>query len=222
MESQFVTTQKPAEFIIMPLDTKGKENQEYGGAKTLQFWPETIETGQGANWQSKEIPGAPIPLKQWVSGGDHTLTFTAVFSRDMDGDIGTDVDADKFNVDIEGAIAWLRMLSTLSYGTVGDSTAAIAPPVLWLFAPKVFLGVNWSAGENFGQDSFAYKGGGNGIYVHLDEVNTSRMNFFQSGNTKFANLPLSFSETMQVGGGIYPYSAADFSDIANRYKRKPS
>jgi hypothetical protein len=221
MEGPFVTYQKPAEFVIMPLDSNGKENQAYGGKKTLQYWPETIDTSQSSNWQSIEIPGSPLPLKQWTSGGDHTISFSVTFSRDIDGEIGKDVDEDKFNVDIEGAIAWLRMLGTLSYETVGDSVVSVAPPVLWLFAPKVLLGVNWAAGETFGQSQYGFESGGNGIYVHLDEVAVSRMNWFQTGNTRYANLPLSFSETMQIGGGIYPYSAKDFRSMADRYTRKP-
>lgn len=223
MDGPFVSYQKPAEFIIMPLTRDGRENDALGGKRILQFWPQSIESSHGSNWQDKDVPGAPIPLNQWVSGGAHTVSFQVTFSRDMDGDItpgssgfvGDGVPEDKFNVDVEAAIAWLQMLRTHSYEKIGDGTVAVAPPTLWIYAVNVNLGANSAAAA-----AFNHKAGG--LYCTLRDVGVSRMNFFQSGRTKYANLQLSFNETMQVGGGIYPYSQADYIDLASRYTRKPS
>jgi hypothetical protein len=221
MEGPFVSFQKPAEFVIMPLDDEGHEDSKLGGKKTLQYWPDTIDTSQSANWQSKEVPGSPLPLQQWVNGSEHTVSFTAVFSRDMDGKIGSgnEVPEDKFNVDIEAAIAWLRMLSTNGYRKTGDGVVAVAPPTLWIYLPKLSLGANWAAFNAVGGDTPVPS---SGLYCRLTEVGASRTNWFQSGTTRFASISLSFMETMQIGGNIYPYSRDDFLTLANKYTRKPS
>jgi hypothetical protein len=235
LNGPFVGFQKPAEFIIMPIDDSGAENEDYGGAKVLQYWPESIQTSRTSNWSGKSIPGLPVPLRQWTGGGEHTISFTVVFSTDMDGE----VEEDKFNVNVEAAIAWLNMLTLPTYQAVGDSEVAHAPPVVWLFAPNNYLGNNTQArgdlasraeftGETVSlQSSSPFSGGtllnnrGSGIYVTVNSVDTTRMNWFQSGKTRFASIAISCSETIQIAGKIYPYSAVDFAALANLYKRKP-
>lgn len=216
LEGPFVAFSNPAEFIIMPLNDDGTENAEYGGAKTLQYWPETIESSRSANWQSKVSPGLPVPLRQWTGGGDHTLSFMAAFTTDIDGTVSED----KHNVDIEGAIAWLEMLCLPTYVNVGDSTVAHSPPVLWLYAHKNHLGMNFGASGATGEASYITTG--SGMYAVLNEVGVTRNNWFTSGKTRYATVSLSFTEVIQVAGSIYPYSATDFSDVASLYKRKPS
>lgn len=218
LDGPFVAFRKPAEFIIMPLNDDGSENTVYGGAKILQYWPETLESGRSANWQTKTAPGLPTPLRQWTGGGDHTLNFVAAFSTDMDGK----VDEDKHNVDVEAAIGWLESLCLPTYVSVGDSTVAHAPPVLWLYAPQNYLGSNWAASRQTGStDSYLF-GGGSGLYAVLNELSVTRANWFTSGKTRYATVALSFSETIQVAGQIFPYGAEDFSDLSAMYKRKPS
>jgi hypothetical protein len=230
LEGPFVGFQKPAEFIIMPIGDDGAENEEYGGAKVLPSSPESIPASRTANWSGKSIPGLPVPLRQWTGGGEHTINFTVVFSTDMDGEVGED----KFNVNVEAAIAWLNMLTLPTYQAIGDSEVAHAPPVVWLFAQNNYLGNNTQAsraeftGETVSlQPSSPFSGGtllnnrGSGIYVTVNSVDTTRMNWFQSGKTRFASIAISCSETIQIAGKIYPYSALDFADLANLYKRKP-
>jgi hypothetical protein len=222
LDGPFVGFQKPAEFIIMPIDDSGAENADYGGAKVLQYWPESIQTSRTANWSGKSIPGLPVPLHQWTGGGEHTISFTVVFSTDMDGD----VPEDKFNVNVEAAIAWLNMLTLPTYQAIGDSEVSHAPPVVWLFAPNNYLGGNLKTESSFSSNSprqfdLLFNNGGSGIYVTVNSVDTTRMNWFQSGKTRFTSISISCSETIQIAGKIYPYSAADFADLANLYKRKP-
>lgn len=210
----FIASHKVSEVLIVPLDEDGNiDNVELGGRKVLQYWPEALSDGKGANWQSKDIPGAPLPLYQWVSGGERQFSFTAVFTRDMDGEIGEDVKEDKHNVDIDAAVAWLRMLSANDYAPVGDMMAAVAPPVLWLSFLGTSMGYNQQAPQLgvFERDS--------GVYCILNQVDVERTNWFPSGIPKFATVALTFSEVMQIGAGIYPYGRDGFKDIANRYTR---
>lgn len=212
----FIASHKVSEVLIVPLTEEGFiDNEKIGGMKVLQYWPEALSDGKGANWQSKDIPGANLPIYQWVSGGERQFSFTAVFTRDMDGEIGEDVKEDKHNVDIDAAVAWLRMLSANDYAPVGDMIAAVAPPVLWLSFLGTALGYNEqipaTLGATIEKDS--------GVYCILNQVDVERTNWFPSGRPKFATVALTFSEVMQIGAGIYPYGHDGFRERANKYTR---
>ena len=213
-----IASPKVAQVLIVPLDQEGKiaHDSEFGGKKILQYWPESLSDSKGANWQSKDIPGAPLPIYQWVNGGERPLSFTATFSRDMDGEIGVDVDEDKHNVDIDAAIAWLRMLSSNDYQKDGDMEAAVAPPTLWLSFMGMALGYNDSASvpKISTYDS--------GVYVILNSVEVERTDWFPSGRPRFATVSLSFFETMQIGAGVYPYGRSGMKALSDKYTRTPS
>ena len=213
---------KVANLLIAPLDDNGKIDESLGGAKILQYFPDSIEDSRSANWQPREIMGSPLPLYQWVSGSERIISFTARFTRDMTGQIGVDTDEDKYNVDIDAAIAWLHMLSWNDYVEVGDSgPVATAPPILWLHAQGkddttgTQLGYNLIATENLGQKNTQ------GVYCVLTEVGVTRENWFQDGNTRMATVSLSFAEVMQVGQGVFPYGRSAFLSLTEKYTRKP-
>lgn len=215
---------KVANFIIAPLDSDGKIDEDLGGSKMLQYFPDSIEDNKSANWQSRDIPGAPLPMYQWVSGGERTFSFTATFTRDMSGIIGTDTDEDKYNVDIDAAIAWLRLLSWNDYEDLGETgIVATAPPVLWVHAAGkdssdinagTKLGYNTKASGNFGS-------GSSGVYCLLMETGVTRNNWFQDGTVRMATVSLQFAETMQIGQLVVPYGRSDFKSMADLYTRKP-
>lgn len=217
----FISQPKEAQFLIVPVDDDGQIDDDLGGEKVLQYWPETLDESSGANWQSKGVPGAPLPIYQWISGAEHTFSFSAVFTRDMYGEIGKDVEEDKYNVDIDAAIAWLRMLSLNDYQTVADvKDVAVAPPVLWMYLDGTKLGNNALAPV-----STSSRGGNNardyGIYCLLLEVGAVRENWFQDGTVRKATVSLNFAETMQVGQGIYPYGRTQLKSLASLYNRRP-
>ena len=217
-----IASPKVAEVLIVPLGEDGKlTKDEFGkgdGKRILQYWPESLSDSKGANWQSRDIPGAPLPIYQWVNGSERPLSFTATFSRDMDGEIGEDIDEDKHNVDIDAAVAWLRMLESNDYRPVGDMQAAIAPPTLWLMFMGTKLGYNDNANVPK-VDSYTYD---SGIYCILNNVEVERVDWFPSGRPKFANVSLSFLETMQIGAGVYPYGRDGMKALADKYTRTPS
>jgi hypothetical protein len=217
---------KVAEVVIAPLDDEGHiDNKFFGdgksGARILQYWPDSLSDDKSANWQSKDIPGAPLPLYQWVNGAERPLSFTAIFSRDMYGEIGKDVEEDKYNVDIDAAAAWLRSLSANDYGNVADMRdVAIAPPVLWLLFTGTKLGYNMVASKGLGNTKM--QSDSNGVYCLMTECGVTRRNWFQDGTVKFAEISLSFVETMQIGQKIWPYGRRDFMSLANKYTRNSS
>jgi hypothetical protein len=216
LASSFKLHSKVAEVVIMPLNDFGKEDLSLGGKKVLQYWPESIEDSKAPNWQNRDIPGAPLPLYQWVSGGERMFSFTAVFSRDMNGEIGHDVEESKFDVDVDAAIAWLRLLSFNDYQDVGDvKDAAIAPPVLWLWFNKTKLNYNKKISSSLDHSE-------DGVYCIMTEVSVTRSNWFQDGTVKLASVSLGFAEVMQVGYDIYPYGRSDFRRMAEGYNRRPN
>jgi hypothetical protein len=139
-----------------------------------------------------------------------------MFSRDMCGEIGKDVKEDKYNVDIDAAIAWLRLLEFNDYQDIGDlRNVAVAPPVLWLLFTGTKLGYNMPAANSTesGQKN------ANGVYCLMTECGVNRRNWFQDGTVKFAEVSLSFVETMQVGPNILPYGRRDFKSLRESYTR---
>lgn len=212
---------KVSELIIAPLNDEGSIDNDLGGEKVLQYWPDSIEDEMSANWQDRSIPGSAIPLYQWVSGSGHNFSFSTVFSRDLNGEIGKDIEEDKFNVDVDAAVAWLSMLCMNDYQDVGGvQKAAVAPPVLWL----------WMKGTNFGYNTTAIKALGTsgsdvtstGIYCILLNRSVTRKNWFQDGQLRLASVSLSFAEVMQIGQSIYPYGRSQVKPFASKYTRVPS
>ncbi len=211
----FGASKKTASVIIAPLDRDGKIDDDLGGAKVLQYWPESLEITKSQGWQEKPIPGMNLPLYQWTGGGGRSISFTAVFSRDMDGDIKK-IKEDKHNVDIDAAIAWLNLLSSSDYEDLGDMQVAVAPPILWMAFMGSSIGYSGATGNSTG-----YKGDIAGLGVHciLPEVGESRLNWFPSGRPRFAEVSLSFNEVIQVGQDVIPYGRDTMKNLAANYTR---
>jgi hypothetical protein len=221
LTGDFEISPKVAELIIAPLDDNGSIDNDLGGEKILQYWPESMNESSAANWQSTSPPGTILPIYQWISGSERTFSFTVVFSRDVNGEIGKgkDLEEDKFNVDVDAAIAWLYTLKTNDYKNLGDvGQVATAPPTLWVHLSGTKLGYNM----NVPNELKANSENTGGIYCLLGEISVNRENWFTNGVTRYATVDLSFFETMQVGTGIYPYGRSDFLEQANLYKRRPS
>lgn len=212
----FKVSKKASEVIIAPLDRYGKIDSDLGGAKVLQYWPESLTDSENSNWQAKDIPGSPRPLYQWISGGERPLSFTTLFSRDMDGEIGVDFEEDKHNVDIDAAIAWLKLLKSSDYEAVQDMNMAVAPPVLWLQFSGTKLGYNHAAPQagNYTLES--------GVYCILESVEPEYRSWFPSGTPRLASCALAFKEVIQVGSGVYPFGRDLLKWLASNYTRTPS
>lgn len=212
LSGQYTISGKLSSFVIAPIDDDGKIDETLGGAKTLQYWPESFSDSKGANFQPKDILGAPLPIYQWTNGSERQFGFQVVFSRDIDGKIPDEVDEDKFNVDVDAAIAWLKMLSMNDY--VGGF--AVAPPVCWMWLEGTDLGYNRKAAAI----QRSGLGGNAGVHVFINQADAERTNWFQTGTTRYATVSITCVETMQIGADIYPYGRSDMLELANKYGRK--
>jgi hypothetical protein len=187
----------------------------------FQYFPDTISDTKGINWVPKEIPGGSLPLYQWVSSGARTISFTAVFTTDVDfsnkgqgsanasiallGRLSGSGNSHR-NIDIRGAVYWLRRFMLPRYGN--DTAVGVpltkAPHKLQLHMPGTGIG---------------RAGGGGGGSCSRDwmtcimtgcDVNWEA--FFPSGFPRLATVSLSFTQVAQFRGQVAFPSASKLDD----------
>jgi hypothetical protein len=207
------STRKSAKVILAPLDQEAQIDNSLGGAKALQFFPESLGWSKTQNWQPKESPGLNNPLYQWINGSERPFNFTVNFSRDMHGVIGGDIEEDKYNVDINSAIAWLQLLSHSTYEKKSDMTVAVAPPVVWMH----FVGTHLSWLESF--KNLVSDENGSGVYCIITEVAPEITKWFNPGTPKKAEVSITAVETIQYGGNVHAYGREGLLKMSENYRR---
>ena len=169
---------KGAEHVyIIPVDT-ALGSPDYTEGRAIQYWPAELSDNHSPSYTNKAIPGGNLPLYQWVSGGERQISFTATFSRDTSVEI-TSLIEDKHNVDVTGAIKWLRSLCETTY-TQGVQFAD-PPPLLYLVFPNNQLGV---VSEDY-------------LLTFMSQCDVSRKKWFPDGKLRLADVNLAFVEVVQ-------------------------
>jgi len=201
-------SQRRAAAYLMELKPNGEPDT--GTALRFQYFPETLSDTKAVNWTPREVPGASLPIYSWISSGERTLSFTAVFSSDVDlvtveenkgfgaSDITTRlkaIQAEDRNVDIRAAVLWLRAFMLPTYGTEGPLgiPAATAPPRLLLVLPRSGLG---TAGG-------AYSTGNtpDDVQCIMTQCDVSYEAWFPSGLPRIATVALAFAQVAQNPSG---------------------
>lgn len=197
----------------------------------FQYFPETISDGKSINYQQKDIPGGSLPLYQWVSSGERLISFTAVFTCDVDyaaavaavpdvdaSSVAVDVAATSLqsrlksagqvqrNPDVRGAIAWLRRYMLPTYDGTFKEPITRAPNKLQLYLPNSGLGV-------LGGSSFA--GSIDSICCVMTQCEATYESYFPSGLLRVATVALAFAQIPQYRGGVFFPSANADSPIQN-------
>lgn len=197
-----------------------------GAYVAFQYFPESITDSKQINYQQKEIPGGSLPLYQWISSGERLISFTAVFTSDVDyGSVsvrnsGQLLDPTnptqgastlqqrlrnsgqlKRNPDLRGAVAWLRRYLVPTY----SNNYTFAPNKLRLFMPNSGIGI---AG---GSDSFNRSP--DSMNCVMTQCEVTYESFFESGIPRHITVSLSFAQLPQLDGGVYFPSANDGSAI---------
>lgn len=137
------TEVRPSEVILIPLGDDGSPDlQTFGTPLRFQYFPESLSDSKAINYQQKEVPGGSLPIYQWVSSGERSVSFTAFFTSDTDLVADPQLAASlqestlgmrDRNVDIRSAVAWLRSFMLPRYvngstgGGGGSSTQGTAP-----------------------------------------------------------------------------------------------
>lgn len=174
----------------------------FKSACAFQYFPESFSDSKAVSWQAKEIPGASLPLYQWTSSGERSVSFTAQFTTDIDPFAQGDVpDVSEFNsrlqsngvlrrnIDVRSAVIWLRryMFPTYSAGVT------VPPPRLILYLPLSGLGL--AGGET--NLSTADQ-----MLCVMTQCEITWEKFFPSGNARSASVSLAFAQVPQSGGSV--------------------
>lgn len=140
--------ERRAQVVLIELD---KDDKPLGEGMAFQYFPESISDTKQVNYQTKEIPGASLPLYQWISSGERVISFTASFSSDLDLTQDSTVFS-KFlanglvrrNIDARSAVAWLRRFQLPRYGAASQLGTPLtnAPHKLMLYIQNSGLGLS--------------------------------------------------------------------------------
>lgn len=215
----FNLSEKTSSAVLIELDDR--DNPISSSARRFQYFPDTISDSKSSNWVVKEIPGGSLPLYQWVSGGERTLSFQAVFTTDIDFSaeaLGDKSASDAWaslksngvsdrNVDIRSAILWLRRFMMPRYGDPQQTGVPLtsAPRKAQLYLPGSGIGLA-HGGISTVHD------GGDYITVIMRSCDTEYIQFFPSGMPRIVQVNLSFSQIAQIGGAVYFPATDDATD----------
>jgi hypothetical protein len=163
-----------------------------GTQKAFQYWPETISDNKNAEWSKKSVPGGSHPILQFINGGERTISFSAVFTQEINPEKGGLLglsfglgdllgNQQKNNVDIAAAVEWLR---SFTYPSYDESTgAALAPPLAILYLP--------------GSGIISASGFEDSVVVVMTECNVVYEAFHRNGTPRLVAVSLAFSECIQ-------------------------
>lgn len=184
---------------LIALDDTGSPDSKL--SRSFQFWPATITDNEQVNYASKQIPGGNVPFYQWVSGGEHVVSFEAVFARDIwaPNTGGLVYEEDKHNVDVAAAVTWLRTLKRPAY--VDGVDFALPPSLLYLVIPNTPIGRNMS----------------DRMLCLMTQCDVTYQKWFPDGTIRLAKVSLSFAETIQMPGNTKFYGIEEASAWGSRY-----
>jgi len=219
------------DLIITPLDDEG--NLIPLASFTFQYFPEEISDDKDINMQTKELAGGSLPIYQFISAGERTISFTAMFSSDVDHvsqaaasssflfsvtardnyERVKEAGLERRNIDARTAITNLRAFMLPRYMTQAEGAAETKPPPrLRLFIPGSGIGVTGGISEaGHGPDA---------MFCVMTQCNVTYHKFFPSGFPRLVSVDLSFAQVPQLGNRIkFPNSmlAYDSSSLATHF-----
>lgn len=202
------------------LSLSEKDDSPLGSPLAFQYFPETLSDTKRVNWASKEIPGGSLPIKQYVSSGDRTISFTAFFTCDVDLiaprrtdtentsssqitdaqhrlSLLTAIGQQNRNVDLRAAVVWLRRHMLPVYAALGGATlgtvTTFAPRKVRLILTNSGIGLFGGQAHSTTRDSIV------AIMTQCDVVMEA---FFPSGLPRFITVNLAFDQVAQYDGYV--------------------
>jgi hypothetical protein len=174
----------------------------------FQYFPETIQDNKAVNYAGTTVPGASLPIYQWISGGERLISFSAFFSSDLlfNRDSLEKAPFDRMKklgmehrvVDIRAAVVWLRRYVLPTYKDPSTGEAFVTPPArLGLFVPGLRLGLIGGA-----EDGTTGGSSGDIVRVIMTQCDATYESFFANGVPRTATVQLSFVQIAQYGGNV--------------------
>lgn len=221
-------SERKSPVIITELDEKGKPVQNGSTHMSFQYFPETITDTKAVGYQTKDIPGGSLPLYQWMHSGERIISFTSVFTADVDLLQDTQLFTKlaskghiRRNVDIRSALVWLRrfMLPSYAVGASGGVGVPLArsPRKLLLWIPNSGIGllggdttnaVMAAEGDLHTAAAAAFAGTviagtvTDEVLCVMTQCDVTYEAFFPSGLPRIASVQLTFAQVAQRGGLI--------------------
>lgn len=190
-----------ARAYIIPLKKTGSGDAD--NARSFQFWPAELSDNQAINYANKQIPGSNLPFYQWISGGEHIVSFTATFAADLqysDDRYDVAIHEDKHTVDVAAAVKWLRFLCYPDY--IKNQEFADPPPSLILVFPNTPIGQDMSDRMN----------------CIMTQCDVTWKKWFPDGSPRLAEVQLSFAEIVQLPKNTRFYGRTSLTGWQKRYK----
>lgn len=181
----------------------------------FQYWPESVTDTETPRYAEKEVPGASHPLYQWTGGSGREITFTAIFTAEVDDETTANLASNpagsvilpsaRYTVDVNAAISRLKTYMRGSYPMGSLNQATKAPPRLRLVLDGTELG-----GEN------------ESVLVIIKSAPVTYEAWFPSGKPRVASVQLTFAEVVQRIEGeksqIVYVGRTPFETPAKRYR----
>lgn len=196
-------------------------DDKLGSTLRFQYFPDSIQDSRDVNLRPREIPGGSLPIYQWTSGGPRTISFTAVFSTDVNfattpalsGAVVARLKAvgeESRNIDIRSAIVWLRRFT---YARYGDPTTSGVP--LTYPPRKTYLSI---PGSGIGLAGMGGFGGADAVLCQMTHCDVHYISFFPNNLPRLVTVSLSFAEIAQLGGQVqFPSPTSDLDALAGGF-----
>jgi hypothetical protein len=108
-----------------------------GGFQSFQYFPEKIIDNRSAEYASKIVPGGSHPIYTFISGGERSISFDAIFTNENSINSSTTFKEQPYSIDIPQALRWVR---TATYPTITTGGISQAPPLVVVYFPNSGIG----------------------------------------------------------------------------------
>jgi hypothetical protein len=193
--------EKKSKVVLYKLNPPNDELETPG--LRLQYFPEAIQDTRAVVYATRQVPGGSLPLYHWIAGGERTLSFSVVFSSDVDLSLDTVQDykseiknlgLDIRNVDVKSGLLWLRSFMMPTY-VENDEYKPLAPPKMLLRLPGSGIGVLAGHTTFYGTEMEA-------ILCVMTQCDIEYRAFFSSGNPRFAVANVVVAQIPQYQGTV--------------------
>lgn len=176
----------------------------------FQYWPESLTDNKQINYASTEVPGASHPLYQFVSGGERTIGFSAVFSDESDPLAQERAQESGssdwvYSIDIRAAVGTMRSFMYPHYERkAGDDLWTRPPDRLLLSLPGTGLG-NSDVAES------------DTVPCIMTQCDVDYRAWHPNGRPRLVQIGLVFSEIVHGPSGIRYADNVIFSGLRRRF-----
>lgn len=192
---------------------ESEASEDKVGPIAFQYFPETLTDTKAVNYQRKDIPGASLPIYQWVSSGERAISFQAVFTTDTDiadsrGQNDENQEARQKqqgvldrNVDIRSALAWLRRFTLPMYASEQGAGSELGVP-LSKAPPRALLvlknsGIGLRGGNAASHSKFDSQ---DSMLCLMTQCDVTDEAYFPNGVPRISTVSLTFVEIGQLNG----------------------